>query len=228
VTDRVGNARDGAASELAPLDAALARGEIDEEEWHRLVAEFVVPIYLAADTAWAQSGKSGDEAVWEVARRPIVAAIDRDGTFLDVGCASGFLMESVKRWAAAAGYAVEPYGLDISPELADLARRRLPHWARRIFVGNARHWIPPRRFDYVRTGLEYAPPGRERSLLHHLLEHVVAPGGRLIVGTYNEERERRRNEEIVASWAFAIAGRVEAPHRDPALVYRAFWMDCEA
>jgi 2-polyprenyl-3-methyl-5-hydroxy-6-metoxy-1,4-benzoquinol methylase len=28
-----------------------------------------------------------------------LAAIERDGTFLDVGCATGFLMESVHRWA---------------------------------------------------------------------------------------------------------------------------------
>ena len=225
MSDRVGHARNGAASELAPLDAALARGEIDEQEWHRRVADFIVPLYLAADTPWAQSGKSGDEAVWEAARRPIVVAVDRDGTFLDVGCASGFLMESVYRWANEDGRAVEPYGLDISPELADLARRRLPHWAGRIFVGNARHWIPPLRFDFVRTGLEYAPPGRERALIEHLLDSVVTPGGRLIVGTYNEERDRRRNEEIVASWGFPIAGWVEAAHRDPALMYRAFWID---
>jgi hypothetical protein len=44
VSDRVGHARNGAASELAPLDAALARGEIDEQEWHRRVADFIVPL----------------------------------------------------------------------------------------------------------------------------------------------------------------------------------------
>jgi hypothetical protein len=224
--DRVGAARDQAADDLACVDAALARGEIDEDEWHRRVAAFIVPAYLAAETPpWAQSGKSGDESVWETARRPIVAAIDRDGTFLDIGCSSGFLMESVQRWAAEGGCAVEPYGVDIAPELVDLARRRLPRWADRIFVGNARHWIPPRRFDFVRTGLEYAPPGRERALVEHLLGRVVAADGRLIVGSYNEERERRRNEEVVASWGFPIAGWVEAQHRDPSLMYRAFWID---
>ena len=35
----------------------------------------------------------------ERARRPIVSAIDRDGTFLDVGCANGLLMESLATWA---------------------------------------------------------------------------------------------------------------------------------
>jgi hypothetical protein len=71
--DRVGAARDGAADDVALVDAALARGEIDEDEWHRRVAAFIVPAYLAAETPWAQSGKSGDESVWGAARRPIVA-----------------------------------------------------------------------------------------------------------------------------------------------------------
>jgi hypothetical protein len=30
---------------------------------------------------------------------------------------------------------VEPYGVDISPALAELARRRLPRWADRIWTG---------------------------------------------------------------------------------------------
>src|SRR5918999_6398425 len=151
--------RDDAAARFAEIDDALARGELDEEGWHAAVAAIVVPAYLTAETPWAQSGKSGDEATWEQARRPVADAIDRDGTFLDVGCASGFLMESVRRWTAERGLAVEPYGLEIALDLAELARRRLPHWADRIFVGNARSWKPPRRFDFVRTGLEYAQLG---------------------------------------------------------------------
>lgn len=38
-------------------------------------------------------------------------------------------MESVVAWAAETGLHIEPYGLDISPELAVLARQRRPHWA---------------------------------------------------------------------------------------------------
>jgi hypothetical protein len=38
-----------------------------------------------------ESGFGGDEARWERARRPIISAIDCDGTFLDVGCANGLL-----------------------------------------------------------------------------------------------------------------------------------------
>ena len=213
--------------ELAAIEEALERGEIDEAGWHRAVAEIVVPAYLAAATPWEQSGKSGGLAGWERGRRPVMAAVDRDGTFLDVGCANGFLMESVRKWAGEDGHDVEPYGLEISPELAALARRRLPHWADRIFVGNAGEWMPPRRFDFVRPGLDYVPPTRRRELVEHLLEHVVAPGGRLIVGVFNERRDDRRTEERVSSWGLEIAGHLDAEHRDPRVAYRVFWLDAQ-
>jgi SAM-dependent methyltransferase len=213
--------------ELAEIDEALERGEIDEQGWHEAVAAVVVPAYLAGGTPWEQSGKSGDRASWELGRRPIMAAIDRDGTFLDIGCANGFLMECVREWGAEDGRDVEPYGLEISPELASLARRRLSQWADRVFVGNAATWVPTRRFDYVRTGLDYVPPTRRRELVEHLLANVVAVGGRLIIGVFNEEKNERRTEERVASWGHEITGRVEAEHRDPRVVYRAFWIDAE-
>jgi trans-aconitate methyltransferase len=184
-----------------------------------------VPAYLAGDNPRSQSGHSGDEARWEEARRLIVEAIDRDGTFLDVGCASGHLMETVQAWAAQDGRAVEPYGLDISPELADLARSRLPHWADRIWVGNALHWKPPRRFDFVRAGLEYVPPPRRPDLVRHLLDDACELGGRLILGVRNELRDADPIEHEVAAWGFGIAGRAERPHSDPRIVRRAFWID---
>jgi len=141
--------------------------------------------YLDSDNPRAQSGFGGDEARWEAARRPIADAIDRDGTFLDIGCASGYLMECIVRWTP---YRVEPYGLDLSPAVADLARRRLPQWADRIFTGNAVTWRPPRRFDFVRTELVYVPENRQRAFVRRLLGDVVSPGGRLIVCGYGSPR----------------------------------------
>ena len=216
---------DRAWREIAAIDERLDRGEIDEKQWYAEMAALVVPAYLAADTPWGQSGKSGDAARWMHARRPIVAAIDRSGAFLDVGCASGYLMESVAAWAAEDGVAIEPHGLDIAPELAELARRRLPHWADRVWTGNALSWRPPRRFDFVRTGLEYVPARRRRELVEHLLGDVCEPTGRLIIGVFNEERRTRATEELVESWGFAISGRVEAPRREAGTVYRVLWID---
>ena len=101
--------------------------------------------------------------------------MNRDGTFLDVGCANGHLMECAVGWLAESGYRIEPYGLDILPELAALARQRLPQWADRIAVGNAIDWIPEQRFDFVRTGLEYVPRRLRPELVRHLLDATLAP-----------------------------------------------------
>jgi SAM-dependent methyltransferase len=211
--------------EIAAIDAALERGEIDEGGWHRAIAELIVPAYLAADNPRAQSGHSGDEERWKLARSLLLDGIDRDGTFLDVGCANGLLMESVHEWATEKGLSIEPYGLDISPELAELARSRVPHWADRIVVGNALGWEPRRRFDFVRTGLEYVPRHRRRELIQHLLHRVAVPGGRVIVGVFNEERQEHQAEKLVSGWGYEIAGRTERPHRDEWIAYRAFWID---
>ncbi len=223
-------AKDRAWPLVERLNAALDEGEIDEAQWHRELAAVIVPAYLAGENPRAQSGSSGDDADWGYKRGLIADAVDRSGAFLDVGCASGYLMETLGRWCQNRGHVLEPYGLDIAPELADLARRRLPHWKERIFVGNAINWVPPRRFDFVRTGLEYVPPRRQRDLVVRLLRDVVAADGRLIIGTYSEERDETRaepsEEERVAQWGFVIAGRSERPHlSDARLVYRVFWID---
>jgi SAM-dependent methyltransferase len=190
------------------------------------MAELIVPAYLAGDNPRAQSGHSGDEKRWEGARSLLLDAVDADGTFLDIGCANGHLMESVQAWGAAKGFALDPFGLEISPQLADLARRRLPQWGDRIHVGNALEWQPERRFDFVRTNLGYVPARRRPSLLGHLLDNVTAPDGRLIVGVFNEEVEQTSVEQTVVSWGFDVAGRTERPHPDTLrLVRRAFWID---
>jgi SAM-dependent methyltransferase len=164
--------------------------------------------YLTGINAREQSGFGRNEADWRRYREIVLAPVETDGTFLDIGCANGLLMESVVAWSAERGTKLEPFGIDISARLATLARQRLPHWRDRIFVGNALDWQPPRTFDYVRTEIVYAPPARRRDLVAHLLAHVVAPGGRLIVMSYGSSRpEGVRAETLVEElrgWDFPI------------------------
>jgi hypothetical protein len=211
--------------ELSEIDDALARGEIDEEGWHAAVLALIEPAYLHARTAQGQSGHSGDAAGWERARRLLLDGVDRDGSFLDIGCANGLLMESVHLWAGQDGLDVQPYGVEISSALADLARRRYPHWADRIWTANAMGWSPSQRFDYVRTGLDYVAPARRPELVGHLLNHVVAPDGRLLVGVVNEERGAPGQADDLRRWGFEVAGTATRPHRHEALAYTVHWID---
>jgi GNAT superfamily N-acetyltransferase/SAM-dependent methyltransferase len=169
--------------------------------------------YLQADGPRAQSGFGGDEARWEAARQPIAEAIDRSGTFLDVGCANGYLLESLVRWSA---HPIEPYGLDSAPGLVELARERLPHWPDRIFLGDALTWEPPRRFDFVRTELLYVPERRQADLVARLLADVLSPGSRLIVCGYGSPRSGLPTHpvrELVRSFGYepVFALAAEAP-----------------
>jgi SAM-dependent methyltransferase len=166
--------------------------------------------YLADGNPYRGSGHSGDASTWEVGRRPIAEAIHRPGTFLDIGCANGLLMESIAEWAG-----VEPYGLDFAPQLVAEARRRLPRWADRIFLGDALEWEPPQRFDFVRTELVYAPEARRREYVARLVERFLAPGGRLLVCGYGGDevlaplREWGYEPVLEREWRSSSGNRVQ-------------------
>lgn len=201
----------------------------EEADWYRRNAALLEDAYLAAADPAAVSGKSGGFEAWESGRRVIAEAIDRSGTFLDVGCANGLLMESMVRWAAEREHVLEPYGLDISSALAVVAAGRLPAWADRIFTANAMTWEPPRRFDFVRTELAYVPYHRRGLYVHRLLDRVVAPGGRLIVCFYGSGRRpevpAEPAAETLTAMGFAVAGRSEALDSDGRSTTRVAWID---
>ncbi len=51
-----------------------------------------MPAYLAGDHPRAQSGSGGTAEGWTHKRGLLAEAFDRDGIFLDVGYASGYLV----------------------------------------------------------------------------------------------------------------------------------------
>jgi SAM-dependent methyltransferase len=213
--------------EVDAIDAALANGELDEDGWHRAMAELIKQSYLTATSPYGQAGHAGDARSWEASRGFVAQAIERSGSFLDVGCASGVMMESAARWGAARGLRVEPYGLEIVPELAELARRRLPHWSDRIVLGNIRTWKPAGAlFDMVLMRPEYAPPRKRAELIRRVLDEVVAAGGRLIVLAGTEVRAEAGAESLLGEVGLEADGRVEVAHpADHRLARRLFWID---
>jgi 2-polyprenyl-3-methyl-5-hydroxy-6-metoxy-1,4-benzoquinol methylase len=167
--------------------AAASYRALDDQLFYADTVRTLERSYLRSQTLQQGSGFGGDERAWRQARYHITEAITADGTFLDVGCANGLLMESVAAWCAERGLAVEPYGIDLAPGLVQLARRRLPHWADRIWAGNAIDWMPPhgQRFDYVHVLLDCVPPRRRADLIRHHLASTIRPGtGRLLVSDY--------------------------------------------
>jgi hypothetical protein len=207
----------------SPDRAAFAVSVGHSDRWKELEA-----VYLASDDPRGQSGFRGDEAAWRRAKEPIVEAIDRDGTLLDVGCANGLLMESLTEWALERGLRIEPFGLELSPRLADLARDRLPRWSDRIFQGDAMRWSPPQRFDFVRTELVYATDEDRPAYVRRLLDHVVSPAGRLIVCGYGSAS---RNDpaapvgEMLREWGFDVEGEAVGRNQQGFPVTRVAWID---
>lgn len=191
---RVGNSRD---AELVRAGAHCYRGQ-DDASYYANIVRLLEPSYLRIDSPQAGSGWDVDAAGWRAGREMIVDAIDRDGTFLDLGCANGHLMETVREWAAERGYVIEPYGVDIGPRLVALARARLPRWADRIEVGNAIDYTPGdgRRFTFVHALLGCVPHRRRPDLLRHVLSSLIEPGGRMIVSEYGAEPGRTARDYV--------------------------------
>ncbi len=181
--------------------ADRARRSLGEEDLYRDWQRVMEASYLRASSPQGGSGFGGTAAAWRASRSQIFQAVDRDGTFLDVGCANGHLMESAVAWCAERGIRLEPYGVDLSARLGGEARRRLPQWADRIWVGNALDWAAPdgRRFDFVHTLLDLVPATRLGEMLTHQLDHLVAAGGRLLASHYVPADDRSRHPAEVLS-----------------------------
>ncbi len=143
--------------------------------------------YLAGGAGPRGSGSSSGEAGdWRAKRQHLAVPMDADGRWLDVGCANGHLLATLPTWAAERGLTIEPYGLELSPPIADLARSLRPDLGKRIWTGSVMSWEPREPFRYVTALAEFAPPDRLDGLVDRLLRRFVEPGGRLILSSYTD------------------------------------------
>jgi 2-polyprenyl-3-methyl-5-hydroxy-6-metoxy-1,4-benzoquinol methylase len=207
---------DGHAAAMVEA-AETARRSLSEKAFYRDSQLLLETAYLRDGTPRGGSGFGGTAADWRAQRGHLCQAVDQDGSFLDVGCANGHLLESMVAWSAERGMRLEPFGLDLSAGLVAEARRRLPRWADRLWVGNALDWTAPggRRFDVVHTLLDLVPVARLEQMVRHQLEHLVAPGGRLLASSYVPARDRSRHaDRLLADLGFRVDG-VTHPARVP-------------
>jgi SAM-dependent methyltransferase len=146
--------------------------------------------YCQQDDPIRQSGFSGGAQRWRDERSPLLTAVDTDGDLLDVGCANGYLLQCLIGWAQERGITIVPHGLDCGPRLIEMARQRIPNAAQNFHLANAWDWNPPRRYWYVYTLWDCVPGAFLATYCRRLLNQVVEPDGRLILGMYGS---RSRN-----------------------------------
>jgi hypothetical protein len=184
--------------------------------------------YLQHTDSIRQSGFGGGAERWRLEREAILDGMSRSGSFIDIGCANGYLLECLVGWGRERGLDVEPFGLDISPKLITLARRRFPGLDDHFWVANAWMWEPPRRFDFVYSLYDNVPLSHLAIYIQHLLVNAVAPEGRLIIGAYGS---RTRNEpafdvaEFMLKNDFEVVGTVSVGSVPEA---RFAWIEREA
>jgi catechol 2,3-dioxygenase-like lactoylglutathione lyase family enzyme len=190
--------------------------------------------YLEADARGDLAGGSGSGGGlqrWELKRRVLARAFDHDGTWLDVGCANGLLMETLTRWTGEAGLRIEPYGLDLSVRIAEAARGRLWHWADRIWAGNVMTWEPPLRFDYATVIADAVPRSARADLIERLIAKFLKPSGRLIFSIYiprppEAPAELPPASTVLKHFGYCVAGEAEA-RIDGELKVSVAWLDVE-
>ena len=98
---------------------------MDEEElrhWFASLKEELETAYIRNTKAWEQSGYYGSEELWTAARKPVADCIESSGSFLDIGCANGYLLECTLKWTSEKNLEITPYGLDISEKLIEMAK----------------------------------------------------------------------------------------------------------
>jgi 2-polyprenyl-3-methyl-5-hydroxy-6-metoxy-1,4-benzoquinol methylase len=160
-----------------------------KEEWF---VKYIVPLekaYLQGVTPWQRSGvglhQPRTEEYWKAVRMPIADAIGKSGSVLDIGCANGYLLESLQKWVGAKGITIDPHGLDVSAALLEEAKQRVPHGT--FHHANVWGWKAPRKYDFVLTELVYVPEEDREFYLRGLLRDAVETNGKLIVTQYGSD-----------------------------------------
>jgi SAM-dependent methyltransferase len=227
VVDPIKRAINGAYAFCDEQEAALEQGLITEAQWFANHKRYFTELYLGSDNPRGQSGHGGDAARYRYSQQMILEAMPRDGTFIDIGCANGHLVEMLAAWSLEKGLRIDFYGLDISEKLLDLARTRIFRWRDRFYLGNALSWTPPRKFTYVCVKeLDYVPRVRRKEFFLHLLEAYVEPRGRLILGPGTERRDEAGVSQDTSAWGYPPTGTVTKPHQEqPTLIRRLHWYD---
>jgi SAM-dependent methyltransferase len=159
----------------------------EDDEYSARIIGWLEDSYVAADErgdVCGGSGSSGDMVRWRARHQPIASAFNRDGTWLDIGCANGLLMATLPDWVAEKGHTVQAYGLDLSARIAERARIRYPRFTDRIWTGDVMSFEPPNRFDFVTALSDAVAPNRCAAMVERIARLYLKKSGRVILSCY--------------------------------------------
>jgi 2-polyprenyl-3-methyl-5-hydroxy-6-metoxy-1,4-benzoquinol methylase len=192
----------------AMQDKALKEGVITEEEWYSSQAKATTKAYCSKTSPWAQCGHGGTEETWTYSRiMPLLETLHKSGSFIDIGCAVGYINESLHKWTKDSPIDIIYFGVDICEELINIAKERMPIFKENYFVGNIDNWIPPHKFDFVRTHeINYVPENKHKKFINNLIQNYVKSNGRLIIGPYSEPKGQDELETYIQHLGFKPTG----------------------
>ena len=201
----------------------LANGNISETVFFNLESEASAIAYTYRDQPWAQSGHSGNAFTYRFKKMLVLEAVDKSGTFLDIGSANGYLIECLDNWSKNSCVQVEFFGLEISKELTELSKKRVPRLKDNFFNGNVFTWQPPFKFDFVYTMIiPDLPDYLHEKLIRLLFSDYVKPSGRLILGEY----KTYEIEKMVTAMDYQINGYCEKKMSETR-TKKIIWIDNE-
>jgi SAM-dependent methyltransferase len=150
-------------------------------------------------------------------------------SLLEIGCGSGIYI----KYAAARNPALSALGLELQPNVADEARRKIQEWGLqdrvRIEAGDIREKVPGERFDIVTlyNNIYYFQVEERVSLLRHVRK-FLKPGGFLLLTTCCQGGSL--GVEALNLWGAATAtgGRLPSVDEMVSQLHEAGYGDVEA
>lgn len=145
---------------------------------------------------------AGTFSAWEDRKAFLAKGINRQGTFLDIGCGNGFLLRCLQEWSE---YELSPYGLDVNAAYIQKAKQLFTAQPENFMMLDSRDIQKmafmgfPNQFDFVYASSIWR--GTENEQIKRFAS-LVKSGGRLLIGFYDDDRTRNNN----ARKAFIRAG----------------------
>ena len=158
--------------------------------------------------------------IWKEKKQLITKAINKDGNILDIGCANGFLLRSLIEWSK---FKLTPYGIDVEMNLIEDAKKLLPEYSKNFMTCSLRNLENvcgkdlPKDFDFVYWNVWDNFTFENQADLDGLkkLFCVVKNGGRLILGFYDVDKNRRLDKiNSIKKQGYEIKGKIDSRYTE--------------